>query len=101
MQIKAYSMIESLFILFLIFTIGSIYSKFKPIVLMKNEIISEIIYTQFLSFQNHERNDFSHPLINESIWFNMSGNINQANTIRIKNSHASFTIMLHTGRIHE
>lgn len=101
MQIKSYSMLESLFVLFLISCIGSIYSTFKPVILKKDEIISEIIHTQFRSYQYHKRYDFIHPLINDLIWFNMSGNINQANTIQIENTNESFTIMLHTGRIHE
>lgn len=101
MQIKAYSMIESLFILLLLSLIGTIYSTNKPVLLRKNEIISEIIHTQFLSYQYHERYDFTHPIIKDLIWFNRSGNVNQANTIQIENTNESFTIMLHTGRIHE
>lgn len=101
MLIKAFSMLETLFVLFLISSIGLIYSTFKPVILKKDEIISEIIHTQFLSFQYHERYDFTHPFINDLIWFNMSGNVNQANTIQIENTNEWFTIMLYTGRIHE
>lgn len=67
----------------------------------KKEIISDIIHAQYISFLNHERVDFNHPKIYKSIWFNMSGNINQANTIEIEGSNHKFTIMLHTGRIRE
>ena len=101
MQIKGYSLLETILILFIISSIGSIFNLYKPIINRRKEIISGIIHTQFLSIRDHDRYDFSHNLVNDTIWFNMSGNVNQANTIRINNSKSSFTIMLHTVRIHD
>lgn len=101
MLIKANSILESLFILLIISLFSSIFIINKPKVQYKKEIISSIINTQFKSYLNHEKLQFEHNLVNESISFNMNGNINMANTIYINGSNQSFTIMLFTGRIHE
>lgn len=101
MLIRSYSMIETLFVLIIISSIGMIYTDYKVNIQMKNTIISEIIFTQYQSFFYHNRYDFNHDLVNQSIWFNSNGNVNQANTINILNSNQYFTIMLYTGRIHE
>lgn len=94
-------MIETLFVLIIISSISIIFTSYKVIIPMKDSIISEIIHTQYLSIFQHKRYDFNHELVEQSIWFNMNGNINQANTINISNSNQYFTIMLYTGRIHE
>lgn len=101
MLIRSYSMIETLFVLIIISSIGMIYSDYKVSIQMKNTIISEIIFTQYQAFLYHTRYDFNHDLVNQSIWFNSNGNVNQANTINILNSNQFFTIMLYTGRIHD
>jgi hypothetical protein len=100
MLTKSYTMMETLFVLIVISSFSNIYINYEPTIQIKNSIISEIIHTQYLSILFHKRYDFNHDLINQSIWFNMNGNVNQANTIHI-NSHQYFTIMLFTGRIHE
>jgi hypothetical protein len=94
-------MVETLFVLIIISSIGMLYTDYKLNIQMKNLIISEIIYTQFQSILYQSRYDFHHDLVNQSIWFNKNGNVNQANTINIMNSNQYFTIMLYTGRIHE
>lgn len=101
MLIKSYSLIETLFVLTIITSISMIFSQFNLTVLMKDSIISEIIHTQYLAIYQHKRYDFNHDLVNQNVWFNMNGNVNQANTIHISNSNQVFTIMLFTGRIHE
>jgi len=100
MQTKAYSIQETIFILFVLTSIGSIFTLHKPYLSKKDEIISNIIHAQFIAFQQHVRMDISHPLVGDTIWFNMSGNVNEANTVDILGTKESFTIMLHTGRIH-
>lgn len=101
MRIKAYSILESIFVLTVISLFSSVFIFNKPILLRKNEVISSIINSQYKSFLNHTRIDFDHNLVNDSIWFNMNGSVNKANTIRISGSNQFFTIMLFTGRIHE
>jgi len=101
MLIRANSLLESLFILLLISLFSSVFIINKPKIQHKNEIMSSIINTQFKAYLYHEKIDFEHEFVDESIWFNMTGNINKANTIQIKGSDQSFTIMLYTGRIHE
>lgn len=101
MQTKAYSILETIFILLVLTSIGSIFKLHKPYLSRKDEIISNIIHAQFIAFQQHVRMDINHPLVEDTIWFNMSGNVNEANTIDILGTNESFTIMLHTGRIHE
>lgn len=101
MLIKANSLLESIFILLIISLFSSVFIINKPKVQYKKEIISSIINTQFNAYLNHEKLEFEHDLVNESIWFNMTGNINMANTVHINGSNQSFTIMLYTGRIHE
>lgn len=101
MLTKSYSLIESLFVLIIICVFSTIFNINIPKLNQKDEIISSIIHTQFISFLTHNRTDFKHNLVDENIWFNMNGNINQANTIHINDSNQTFTIMLFTGRIHE
>jgi isocitrate dehydrogenase kinase/phosphatase len=101
MQIKAYSLLETILILFILLTINSIFLIPKHIYSRKDEIISQLINAQFKAIKQHERVDINHPLIQEEIWFNMSGNVNEANTVEIIGSNDKFTIMLFTGRIHE
>lgn len=101
MSIKSYSMVETLFVLLIISSMIMIYVNYRPIVFMKDPLISEIIHTQYLSILSHKRYDFNHNLVDQTVWFNMNGNVNQANTIHILNSNQYFTIMLHTGRIYE
>lgn len=101
MLIKANSLIESLFILLIISLFSSVFVINKPKVQHKNEVMSSIINAQFKSNLNHEKVVFEHNLVDESISFNMNGNINMANTVSIIGSNQSFTIMLFTGRIHE
>jgi hypothetical protein len=101
MQIKAYSVLETIFILFIITSLSSIFLFKKPYISKKDEIVSLIIHSQFYAIQQHERIDIEHSLIEDVIWFNMSGNVNEANTIEIIGSNEAFTIMLHTGRIRE
>lgn len=101
MLIKANSLLDSIFILLIISLFSSIFIINKPQIQYKNEIISSIINTQFKAFLNHEKYEFEHDFVKESIYFNMSGNINMANTIHVEGSNQRFTIMLFTGRIHE
>jgi len=101
MRIRAYSILETIFILFILSSIGSIFTFNKPYLSKKDEIVSNIIHAQFNAFQYHIRTDINDPLIQDTIWFNMSGNVNEANTVEIIGTNESFTIMLHTGRIHE
>ena len=88
-------------IILIISMLSNSFTFYKPQKNLKKEIISSIIHTQYQSLINHESNHFVHKNIGEPIWFNTSGNVNQANTICIDGSKQSFTIMLHTGRIHE
>lgn len=101
MQIKAYSVFETILVLFILTSLGSIFVFKKPYSPKKDEIISYILHSQFKAFKNHERVDINHPFIQDTIWFNMSGNVNEANTIEIIGTNEVFTIMLHTGRIRE
>ncbi len=101
MQIKAYSVLETVLILFIVTSISSIFVLKKPYISKKDEIISYIINEQFHAFEYHKRVDIDHHLIQDTIWFNMSGNVNEANTVEIYGSNEAFKIMLHTGRIRE
>jgi len=101
MRIKSFTMIESILILLVASLLTSIYFYRFPKIINKEEVISSIIHTQFKSLLIHDKVEFQHDLIDETISFNMNGSINKANTIKMKNSNLSFTIMLFTGRIHE
>lgn len=101
MRIKAYTLLETLLVLIIISSFTSIFYFKFPVLNRKNEVISSIIHTQYISLVNHERMDFKHELVDDAIWFNMNGNVNMANTIYMNDSNQTFTIMLFTGRIHE
>lgn len=101
MRIKAYSIIESIMILIIISICSQIFTIQKINMNDKKEIISGITHSQFQSFINYEKTEYNHPKVSKKVWFNMSGNVNQANTITIEGSKQSFTIMLHTGRIRD
>lgn len=101
MQIKAFSLLETLYVFIIISIFSSIFYLNIPKLNQKDEVISSIIHTQYNSFLYHNKTTFNHELIDETIWFNMNGNVNRANTIHINNSNQTFTIMLFTGRIHE
>lgn len=101
MQIKANSVLETIFLLFILSSLSSIYLVKRPYISKKDEIISYIIHSQFYATKHHERIDIDHKLIQDTIWFNMSGNVNEANTIEIIGTNEVFAIMLHTGRIRE
>jgi len=101
MRIKAYSVLETIFILLILSSLSSIFFINKPYISKKDEIISYIIHSQFYAMKHHERIDIDHQLVQDKIWFNMSGNVNEANTIEINGTNEVFTIMLHTGRIRE